>query len=41
MKITGQKSQWKFEKTPNVEITNNVMNKIRQLNIAYKKGQGK
>lgn len=36
--ITGQETKWAFSSAPNVEITNNVYNKIRQMNIAYKKG---
>lgn len=40
-KITGQETQWQFSKAPNVEITKNVLNKIRQLNMAYVKGAGK
>ena len=36
--ITGQETKWKFSSAPNVEITKNVYNKIRQMNIAYKKG---
>jgi predicted DNA-binding ArsR family transcriptional regulator len=36
--ITGQETQWQFSKSPNVEITKNVLNKIQQLNIAFKKG---
>lgn len=39
--ITGQESPWAFSKAPNVEITPNVVNKIRQLNIAYKKRTSK
>lgn len=34
-KITGQETMWQFSKAPNVEITKNVLNKIRQLNMAY------
>jgi len=37
-KITGQETMWQFSKAPNVEITKNVLNKIRQLNMAYAKG---
>jgi hypothetical protein len=37
-KITGQDSTWKFTTAPTVEITNNVHNKITQLNMAWKKG---
>lgn len=36
-KITGQKSKWKFESAPNVEISIPTYNKIQHLNIAYKK----
>ena len=39
--ITGQETRWLFSQSPNVEITSNVINKIRQMNIAYKKGTGK
>ena len=35
--ITGQESRWNFEKAPIIEISTNVMNKIRQMNIAWKK----
>ena len=35
--ITGQETKWAFSKAPNVEITRNVMNKIKQMNIAYRK----
>lgn len=38
--ITGQDSRWSFYTAPEVQINRNVMNKIRQLNIAYKKGLG-
>ena len=37
-KITGQETMWQFSKAPNVEITRNVINKITQLNMAWKKG---
>jgi superfamily II DNA or RNA helicase len=37
-KITGQDSTWRFSTAPEVEITGNVHNKIKQLNIAWKKG---
>ena len=37
-KITGQETMWQFSKAPNVEITKNVLNKIRQMNMAYAKG---
>jgi superfamily II DNA or RNA helicase len=40
-KITGQETQWQFSKAPNVEITKNVLNKIRQLNMAFVKGSQK
>ena len=36
--ITGQETMWSFIKAPTVEITTNVHNKIKQMNIAYKKG---
>ena len=39
--ITGQETKWSFNKAPSVEITPNVVNKIRQLNIAYKKRTSK
>ena len=39
--ITGQETRWLFSQSPNVEITSNVINKIRQMNIAYKKGTGR
>ncbi|MGB3290958.1 MAG: DEAD/DEAH box helicase family protein [Burkholderiaceae bacterium] len=32
-------SGWKFVDTPNVEITRNVQNKIRSMNIAFVKGR--
>lgn len=35
--ITGQETQWAFSKSKHVGITPNVVNKIRQLGIAYKK----
>lgn len=35
--ITGQETRWSFSKAPEVQITNHVENKIRQMNIAYKK----
>ena len=37
-KITGQETMWQFSKAPIVEISRNVHQKIRQLNIAYKRG---
>lgn len=36
-KITGQETMWRFSTAPNVEITKNVLNKIRQTNMAYAK----
>ena len=39
--ITGQDSQWAFTKAPMVEINKNVLNKIKSMNIAYKKGTGR
>ena len=39
--ITGQDSQWAFTKAPMVEINKNVLNKIRSMNIEYKKGKGR
>lgn len=40
-KITGQDSMWKFSDAPQVEIGRNVVNKITQLNMAWKKGMQK
>jgi superfamily II DNA or RNA helicase len=40
-KITGQDSMWKFSDAPQAEITRNVINKITQLNMAWKKGMQK
>jgi superfamily II DNA or RNA helicase len=40
-KITGQEPTWKFTTAPNVEIGRHVINKITQLNMAWKKGAGK
>ena len=37
--ITGQETKWQFSKAPIVEINKNVINKIKQLNIAWKKGK--
>jgi superfamily II DNA or RNA helicase len=37
--ITGQETKWQFSTAPYVEISNNTLNKIKQLNIAYKKGK--
>ena len=37
--ITGQETKWQFSKAPIVEINKNVINKIKQLNIAWKKGR--
>lgn len=39
--MTGQDTKWAFSKAPNVEITTNVVNKIRQMNIAFKKRTSK
>lgn len=36
--ITGQETKWSFARAPQVEITRNVLNKIKAMNIAYKKG---
>ena len=35
--ITGRETEWQFSTAPTVEITTNVFNKIRQMNMAYKK----
>lgn len=35
--MTGQKSSYSFASAPNVEISRNVLNKIRNINIAYQK----
>jgi superfamily II DNA or RNA helicase len=40
LSITGQKSKWKYDSAPNVEISKHTLNKIRAMNIAYKKGKG-
>jgi hypothetical protein len=40
-RITGLDPIWKFSTAPNVEITRNVINKITQMNMAYRKGVGK
>jgi superfamily II DNA or RNA helicase len=40
-KITGQEPMWKFTTAPQVEISRNVVNKITQLNMAWRKGIGK
>jgi DNA repair protein RadD len=40
-KITGQDPIWKFSTAPNVEISRNVIGKITQLNVAWKRGAGK
>jgi DNA repair protein RadD len=37
-KITGQEPIWKFSMAPNVEISRNVIGKITNLNMAWKKG---
>ena len=38
-KITGKKppSTWHFDSTPNAEITANVRNKIKSLDLAFRK----
>jgi superfamily II DNA or RNA helicase len=36
-KITGHDPQWRFTTAPTVEITRNVIGKITQLNMAWKK----
>jgi superfamily II DNA or RNA helicase len=33
--ITGQETKWAFSKSPDVEITSNVINKIKQMNIQF------
>jgi hypothetical protein len=40
-KITGQDPVWKFSTAPNVEISRNVLGKITNMNMAWKKGAGK
>ena len=40
-KITGQDPMWKFSTAPNVEISRNVIVKITQLNMAWKRGAGR
>jgi hypothetical protein len=40
-KITGQEPMWKFSTAPSVEISRNVIGKIANLNMAWKKGAGK
>jgi len=40
-KMTGQDPMWKFSTAPQVEISRNVVNKITQLNMAWRKGMGK
>jgi hypothetical protein len=37
-KITGQDPVWRFTTAPSVEIGRNVINKITQMNVAWKKG---
>lgn len=37
-KITGQETPWRFSTAPTVQINNTVLNKIRQLTIAWRKG---
>lgn len=39
--ITGMEPTWQFSKTENAEITVNVANKIKAMNIAYKKALAK
>ncbi|CAB5220058.1 SSL2 DNA or RNA helicases of superfamily II [uncultured Caudovirales phage] len=39
--ITGQETKWAFSSAKEVEIGKNVFNKIRQLNIQWKKKVGK
>jgi len=39
--MTGRKPIWKFETTPNAEITQNVMNKIKSMTIAFVRGKAK
>ena len=38
--MTGQDPMWRFTTAPNVEIGRNVINKITQLNMKWKKGMG-
>ena len=40
-KITGQDPMWRFTTAPNVEISRNVIGKITQMNMAWKRGAGK
>jgi superfamily II DNA or RNA helicase len=40
-KITGQDPVWKFSTAPNVDISRNVIGKITNLNMMWKKGAGK
>ena len=40
-KITGQDPMWQFSSAPQVEISRNVVNKITQLNMAWRKGMQK
>lgn len=39
--IAGREPGWYFHTTPNTEITNNVMNKIKSMTIAYVRGKAK
>jgi hypothetical protein len=39
--MTGQDPMWKFTTAPIVDISRNVINKITQFNMAWKKGAGK
>jgi superfamily II DNA or RNA helicase len=39
--ITGMEPTWQFSKTESADITMHVANKIRQLNIKWKKGSGR
>ena len=39
--MTGQDPVWKFSTAPKVDIGRNVVNKITQLNMKWKKGAGK
>ena len=38
--MTGQDPMWRFTTAPDVEIGRNVINKITQLNMKWKKGMG-
>jgi hypothetical protein len=39
--MTGQDPVWRFTTAPNVEIGRNVINKITQMNMAWKKMEGR